>query len=145
MSELIDVRACSVEPNNCPFEEPVVVSLEFDSKGLPNCTWEVQYEADYTNKRHVIHLTTVGPEEYGAGSHIVDLKIPAVNTAGVKERRLLSMGILKCILTSNKEEVASVNFVTQVCVCGTSGSVFCFSCRSHTSSWHTGYDDKTNY
>eukprot|EP01061_Rhynchopus_euleeides_P016299 TRINITY_DN27586_c0_g1_i1.p1 TRINITY_DN27586_c0_g1~~TRINITY_DN27586_c0_g1_i1.p1 ORF type:complete len:132 (+),score=60.91 TRINITY_DN27586_c0_g1_i1:256-651(+) len=114
MGDVIDVQQCLVEPNNCAFDQPVVITLEFDSKGINDCYWDVQYEADYTNKRHVISLCSVGPSNYAAGHHTVDLKLPPVDTEGVKERRLLSMGILKCILTSNKEEVASVNFVTQV-------------------------------
>merc|ERR1711991_465466 len=114
MAEVLNVRSLEVEPNNCTFDQPVVISMVFDSKGISDCTWEVQYEADYTNKRHIIQLCSLGPADYPAGEHTVDLKIPAVVTEGVKERRLMSMGILKCILFSGKEEVASVNLVTQV-------------------------------
>eukprot|EP01064_Diplonema_japonicum_P025366 TRINITY_DN366_c0_g3_i1.p1 TRINITY_DN366_c0_g3~~TRINITY_DN366_c0_g3_i1.p1 ORF type:complete len:132 (+),score=19.07 TRINITY_DN366_c0_g3_i1:59-454(+) len=114
MGEVIDLQSCLIEPNNCTFDVPVVITFQFDSKGVSDVTWEVQYEADYTNKRHVIQLCSVGPCDYSAGNHTVDLKIPAVNTEGVKERRLLSMGILKCVLCSGKEEIVSVNLVTQV-------------------------------
>ncbi|KAJ9470117.1 hypothetical protein DIPPA_32736 [Diplonema papillatum] len=114
MAEVLHLSKCLVEPNNCTFDQAMCITLEFECKGIADATWEVQYEADYTNKRHVIPLCTVGPISFEPGVHTVDLKIPPINTEGVKERRLLSMGILKCILLSGKEEVSSVNFVTQV-------------------------------
>eukprot|EP01060_Flectonema_neradi_P014081 TRINITY_DN207_c5_g1_i1.p1 TRINITY_DN207_c5_g1~~TRINITY_DN207_c5_g1_i1.p1 ORF type:complete len:156 (+),score=30.53 TRINITY_DN207_c5_g1_i1:71-469(+) len=114
MSEVIALQSLSIEPNNCPFSDPVVISIQFDSKGVEAATWKVAYEADVTNKRHVIELCQQGPIDYSAGNHSVDLKIPSVNTEGVKTRYLMTMGILKCALFSGDEEVSSINIVTQV-------------------------------
>ena len=114
MSEVIALHSLTIEPNNCPFSDPVVISLQFDSKGVTNATWKVHYEADVTSKRHIIELCQQGPIDYEAGSHNVDLKIPPVNTEGVKTRYLMTMGILKCGLFSGDEEVSSINIVTQV-------------------------------
>eukprot|EP01065_Artemidia_motanka_P038211 TRINITY_DN47065_c0_g1_i1.p1 TRINITY_DN47065_c0_g1~~TRINITY_DN47065_c0_g1_i1.p1 ORF type:complete len:139 (+),score=49.83 TRINITY_DN47065_c0_g1_i1:73-489(+) len=113
--EFIEVQDVAIEPNHCPLEVPVTVSLQFCCREpLPDCSWHVCYEADYTGKRHVIELCSTPSETYEPGKNAVDLEIPPVNTEGVKEKRLLSMGLLRCTLSCSGKEIASVNVVTQV-------------------------------
>eukprot|EP00755_Sulcionema_specki_P039177 Sspe_Gene.112330::Locus_95309_Transcript_1_2_Confidence_0.750_Length_557::g.112330::m.112330 len=114
-ADILQLTKCDIDPNDSTFEAPVTIALQFDLKRtLPNARWQIQYEVDFTNKRHVVELAGTEPSPLEAGSHTVDLKIPPVDVGGIKERKLLSMGLLRCNLMDKDDLQCGINFVTQV-------------------------------
>jgi hypothetical protein len=124
--EIAQLRALSIEPNQCPLAAPVALTLRIAlAVPVPAAFWTLQYEADIAMKRHVIPmLTTAPPRDLAAGEHVIQLATDGIATAGVKEKYLLQVGMLKLGLHSaapgggdsagSAPPLVSINMVTQV-------------------------------
>ena len=117
--DVIDVLRVDIEPNDCPLQAPLNLTVHFNVRTpAVGVHWELDYEADYTNKRHVIALyrspapfdlvMTGAPQSF---SHFV----PQVNTDAVKEKYLLQVGLLRLSLVDGAgSPIVSVNMVAQI-------------------------------
>ena len=56
--DAVTVEHISIEPNNCPLEEPITLSMDFELRdhagALQDAFWEVKFIADQTNKRKIV-------------------------------------------------------------------------------------------
>ncbi len=115
--DILKVKALVIEPNDCPLSAPLHVSLKYTLlKPVPAGSWDLVYEADYTNKRQCIALHRSDPVDLVAGDHEFSHTVPTIKTEGVKEKYLLQVGVLKLTLhgQAGAENVAVINMVTQV-------------------------------
>lgn len=116
--EVIRINQLVIEPNGtCPLSAPLALRMTYQLlEPVASATWELVYEADFTNKRHCIHLHTTTPVDLVPGVYEYAHSVDAVKTEGVKEKYLLQVGLLKLTLkgANRTDLVASVNMVTQV-------------------------------
>lgn len=115
--DLMAVTAVAVEPNQCPLQAPLLITVHYALKRpLAAVAWQLVYEADYTNKRHAIQLFRGPSVDMPAGPGVFTHHVPIVQTEGVKEKLLLQMGVLRLVLAQdgNPEPLVSVNMVTTV-------------------------------
>ena len=115
--DILKLEGLIIEPNNCPLSAPLNISMKYTLiKPVPGATWEVVYEADYTNKRKAIALHTTAPADLQPGTHQFTHTIPEIKTGDIKEKYLLQVGVLKLTLKGGggSDNLAVVNMVTQV-------------------------------
>ncbi len=101
----------------CPLGAPLSLALRGDLLlPVPQAVWEIMYEADFTNKRQIIHVFKSPPLDLVPGPFEFSHSIDTIRTEGIKERHLLQVGVLKVVLRSEADPTvtASVNMVTQV-------------------------------
>ncbi|KAK9818220.1 hypothetical protein WJX72_008997 [[Myrmecia] bisecta] len=112
----IQVKRLHVEPNNCPLDSPLTLTLEFScAQDLQNVTWEVQYVVDMTAKRHVLQLGSTPSTTYPAGETKLEFKVDQINTEGVKNSWLNNVGLLLVVLRDAAEmELFQLSMVTQI-------------------------------
>lgn len=113
--EALSVQALSIEPNNCPLEEPLSLAIDFSTtRELPSARWEVRFVADQANKRKIVLLGETATTDYAVGSHSMALSVEALAVSGIKRHVLANVGLLLAVLYSGDEEVLQVSMVTQV-------------------------------
>jgi len=118
--EILDLKALRVEPDGIvPLHAPLSLSAHVVLKRpLPAASWRIVYEADFTNKRHVIPVFDGPVASLGAGEHAFHHAVDQIRTEGLKPRLLLQVGVLKLMLLDRSGPepvvVASINMVTQV-------------------------------
>jgi hypothetical protein len=116
--EVLRIRELHIDPNAiCPLNSSLSIAMVYELlEPVPAATWELVYEADFTNKRQGIHIHTTVAGDLVPGVHSFAHAVDAVKTEGVKEKYLLQVGVLKLTLKGGNrtDNVASVNMVTQV-------------------------------
>jgi hypothetical protein len=117
--QLLRLGKLVIEPSMlCPLDAPLSLAIEGHLLvPVARAVWEITYEADFTNKRHVIHVfRSQSPVDMSPGPFQFAHHIESIRTEGVKERHLLQVGVLKVQLRSEADPslTASVNMVTQV-------------------------------
>jgi len=123
--ENITVTKLTVSPNQCELTQAMTFYVEFSLKrAVPNHAWHIVYEADYTNKRHVLELFKSAPgSTLSPGPNSFTQTVGTVDTSKVKEKYLLQVGMMRLILMSGEEVVATMNMVTQVSKDSKSGAL----------------------
>eukprot|EP00759_Apiculatamorpha_spiralis_P028366 PhF_6_TR30833/c0_g1_i1/m.45383 len=113
--DVLVLTKLSVTPNQCDLNQQINLALEFTLKApVPNATWSITYEADYTNKRHALELYKSSPVDLAAGANTFAHTVATVDTSKVKEKYLLQVGLLRVVLLSGTDVVSNINMVTQV-------------------------------
>ncbi len=115
--EVLRLSQVMIEPSAiCPLSAPLSLALVGELLvPCPQAVWEIVYEADFTNKRHGIHVYKSQPADLAPGPFAFAHTIETIKTEGIKERHLLQVGVVKIVLTCADPAVtASVNMVTQV-------------------------------
>lgn len=113
--EAVTLTAVSIEPNNCPLEEPLNIAMDFSTaRDLAHARWEIRFVADTANKRKIVLLGETAPCAYGAGAHSMAFSVPQVNVSHLKRHVLANVGLLLAVLYDGDEEVVQVSMVTQV-------------------------------
>eukprot|EP00992_Anisonema_acinus_P009889 TRINITY_DN6087_c0_g1_i1.p3 TRINITY_DN6087_c0_g1~~TRINITY_DN6087_c0_g1_i1.p3 ORF type:complete len:144 (+),score=65.18 TRINITY_DN6087_c0_g1_i1:37-432(+) len=112
----INVTKCEITPNDCPLTDPLSIAIEFTTdKDLDSGIWALKYEVDFTGNRHILDVATMPPTPYPANApHRFTFSVPKVDVAGVKEKSLLNMGILRAVLSNGAEHVSDITMVVQV-------------------------------
>merc|ERR1712166_110440 len=111
----VDVTKIVISPNECEISSELKLDIEFTlDKPLSSAVWELKYIVDYTNKRKELACGRIEVGAYTAGeSHNLTFEVPKVDVTGIKEARLLNVGLLLAVL-SGAEEVVQISMVTQV-------------------------------
>ena len=67
--EVVKIISLSIEPNQCPLAAPISIHLRYTLlRPLKKATWDVLYEADYTNKRIALNLSAMSGHRTGLDS-----------------------------------------------------------------------------
>jgi hypothetical protein len=116
--EVLRIVDLQLQPDgSCPLNAPLSISMTYQLlERVPAASWELVYEADFTNKKQTVPLYATGAVDLEPGTHTFVHALDAVKTEGIKEKYLLQVGLLKLTLKGGNgtDNVASVNMVTQV-------------------------------
>ena len=110
---LVGIR---VEPNNCPIEEELTLTMDFDTKvDVLGGRWEVRFIADTASKRKIVCLGQTAEQDYHAGQHQMAFTVDRIDVSHLKRHVLANVGLLTASLYDhNNVEYVQVNMVTQV-------------------------------
>jgi hypothetical protein len=114
--EIITVESIAVEPSEgCSLSAPLLVRLRYRlNEPVAAARWRIVYEADFINRRVIIPLYSAPESDLSPGVHTLEHRVAEVPIAGVKEKYLLQVGLLKLEFNGAEGNLASVNLVTQV-------------------------------
>ena len=125
--EVLRIAELLIEPSaTCPLNAPLHIRMVYDLlEPVPQASWEMVYEADFTNKRQSIHIHQTHAGDLAPGRHMFEHAVDTIKTDAVKEKYLLQVGVLKLLLRSavDPSVSASVNMVTQVSKDSASGQL----------------------
>lgn len=112
---LIDLQ---LQPDgHCALNAPLSIAMTYQLlEAVPAATWELVYEADFTNKKQSVPIYATAAVDLAPGTHTFAHAVDSVKTDGIKEKYLLQVGLLKLTLkgANGADNIASVNMVTQV-------------------------------
>jgi hypothetical protein len=116
--EVLRLLDLQLQPDgHCPLNAPLTIAMTYQLlEAVPAATWELVYEADFTNKKHAVPIYSTAAVDLAPGTHTFAHAVDAVKTDGIKEKYLLQVGLLKLTLkgANGTENITSVNMVTQV-------------------------------
>lgn len=116
-AELVNVGKLVIDGSDAPLEAPLTLHLTYSlTKPLAGAYWELIYEADMaSDKKKSVTLHATEPADLGVGEHQFQHTAPKIETAGIKEKYLLQVGVLKLTLHSaNEPNAIEINMITQV-------------------------------
>ena len=118
--DVLTVKSLTLKPDviGAPLEAPLSITIEYAvNVAVKDPKWVLQFEADYTQKRVAVLLHSEAcPNLAVGGNHTLTINLDTIPVAGIKEKYLLQVGLLKLTLLANggAENVTSINMVTQV-------------------------------
>ena len=79
-----------IKPNDCAFEEPLDLEVEFDAKRpLRDATWKIGYVVDTINQtRHVVDLGTTTETDYEGKSCFFRFRVESIPVGDVEPSAL---------------------------------------------------------
>ena len=82
----VKVEELSIEPNNCPLEERLALSMKFVlPRALPKACWRIRFIADQTNKRKIIGEDTRQPVQ----CPVAHVRFPPAQSSAVLRSRTM--------------------------------------------------------
>merc|ERR1719382_541361 len=113
--DAVTLTSISITPNNCHFEEPLQLSMQFTAhRPITQASWHVKFIADTAYSRKIIELGTTPVVDYAVGENNMQFEVEAVRVEHLKRHVLANVGLLMANLFSGEAEVVQVSMVTQV-------------------------------
>ena len=138
--DVLTVTSLKLNPDviGAPLESPLSITLQYVvNVAVKDPKWLLVFEADYTQKRAsvLLHSEDCPNLPASASPHTLTINLNTIPIAGIKEKYLLQVGLLKLTLVANNgaDNLTSINMVTQVskdyicaleCVCSSSSFRF---------------------
>ena len=115
-TEHITLVGVHIEPNNCPIEEELTLTMDFDTKvDVVGARWEVRFIADTAAKRKIVCLGQTKEQDYHTGQHQMSFTVDKIDVSHLKRHVVANVGLLTASLYDyNNVEYVQVNMVTQV-------------------------------
>mmetsp|Transcript_2563 Transcript_2563/g.7617 ORF Transcript_2563/g.7617 Transcript_2563/m.7617 type:complete len:159 (-) Transcript_2563:64-540(-) len=114
--DAIELTDIVIKPNDCAFEEPLDLEVEFDAKRpLRDATWKIGYVVDTINQtRHVVDLGTTTETDYEGKSCFFRFRVESIPVGDVEPSALANCGLLTATMFSRGREVVQLNLMCQV-------------------------------
>lgn len=115
--DVIDVTDVMISPNDCDFDEPLRLEIEFGTRReLRGAHWKVGYLVDtVAATRHVVELGRTAPADYAGSDCFFEFAADRIPVDGIAPSELANCGLLTATLVDARDrDVVAVNMVVQV-------------------------------